>query len=746
MGTRGGVPYHIAEIVFMADQQGVWGIEIGQAGLKAIRLRYAEAASQALAVAFDYIPHPKILSQPDAIPEELIGQALDKFLQRNQVKGDLLAISVPGNTSLIKFIKLPPVESSKVAEIVKYEARQQIPFALEDVIWDYQPLGGGADDDTGFVLDAEVGLFAMKRDQVMQNLKPFTDRKLEIEVIQSAPLAVFNMIVYDQMEIRNDSEQNFGDEYSIIVDMGADNTTMLVSNGGKIWVRNIPIGGNHFTRALSKEMKLTFAKAEHLKCNATKSPDPRAVFQALRPVFNDFVAEIQRSIGYFSSVNRDARIVRVIGVGNGFKMAGLQKFLEQNLQYEVVKLERFKGLVGDSVLSDPLFEENILTFAVPYGLGLQALKQSTLKTSLLPPEIATARIIRRKKPWAMAAAATLLFAFGASAFGYANRESSFSEDLFGSQESFAESVKTKKDGFERDYDGEVGKLTGTRDKEDQLVEPAKTRQYWLEIFSAIDACLPRDTGDAKILNEDIQKQNRIKIKSITNEWSADLSEWYSGLDAASMKSGALHMAPADKETGPEGEGYIFTISGYHYHNHEDFNQQERTVFYVVNNFLKKLQSPSVTLPRGKEVPVGLIGISHAALVWRKESVKEYDPEGHRKQLAQKNLARGRSVAGGNLYSGGAGTDEYTGSTTGEFSPMDYAGDAGGAPLPGRLGGAYPGAGPGQGVLPGNVPDEESDTAKDITQFDFVIQFVWKATPPAERTAESPEGDAGAPVE
>ena len=82
-------------------------------------------------------------------------------------------------------------------------------------------------------------------------------------------------------------------------------------------------------------MKLTFAKAEHLKCNATKSPDPRAVFQALRPVFNDYVSEIQRSIGYFSSVNREANVAKVVGLGNGFKLAGLQKFLQQNLQYEV---------------------------------------------------------------------------------------------------------------------------------------------------------------------------------------------------------------------------------------------------------------------------------------------------------------------------------------------------------------------------------------------------------------------------
>ena len=100
------------------DSRAAWGIDIGQAGLKAMKLRYAGAAGQAIAVAFDYVPHPKILSQPDAIPEELIPQALDTFLSRNQIDGDLVAISVPGKQSLARFIELPPTPPNKVRQIV----------------------------------------------------------------------------------------------------------------------------------------------------------------------------------------------------------------------------------------------------------------------------------------------------------------------------------------------------------------------------------------------------------------------------------------------------------------------------------------------------------------------------------------------------------------------------------------------------------------------------------------------------
>ena len=335
------------------ETRAAWGIDIGLCGLKALKLKYVESANQVMAVAFDYVAHPKILSQPDANPEELIGQAIDTFLSRNSVKGDLIGISVPGTNSLAKFIQLPPVEASKVGDIVKYEAKQQIPFSLDEVIWDYQPLGSGMEEG-GFMLDCEVGLFAMKKEHVHNQLRPFTNRKVEIDLIQIAPMALYSYLCADLLGQTPGGEPVEQEDHTVLLDMGADATTILVSNGKKIWLRTVHLGGNHFTRALTKEMKLTFAKAEHLKCNATKAPDPKAIFQALRPVFNDYAAEIQRSIGYFSSVNRNAKIKKVVGLGGGFKLAGLQKFLQQNLQMDVERVEHFEGLAGDSVLNAPL--------------------------------------------------------------------------------------------------------------------------------------------------------------------------------------------------------------------------------------------------------------------------------------------------------------------------------------------------------------------------------------------------------
>ena len=255
---------------------------------------------------------------------------------------------------------------------------------------------------------AEVGLFAMKRDQINRAILPLTVAGIEVDIVQMGPIALYNFITL------RPAQGDAGSKDSVVLlDIGADNTDLIITDGTRIWQRNVPIGGNHFTRALTKELKLTFAKAEHLKRNATKAPDPRPIFTAMRGVFNDFASEVNRSIGFYSSVNRTAKIAKVVGLGNGFKLPGLQKFLQQNLSHEVEKLEAFAKLAGDEVKAAP---------AVP---GQPAVVRRRLRPGRAgagqerPADEPAAAGDRagpadpRKKPWALAASALLMLGFSA---------------------------------------------------------------------------------------------------------------------------------------------------------------------------------------------------------------------------------------------------------------------------------------------------------------------------------------------
>ena len=111
----------------------------------------------------------------------------------------------------------------------------------------------------------------------------------------------------------------------VALDIGTDASNLIITDGARIiWQRPIPVGGNHFTRALTKELKLTFAKAEHLKRNAAKSPELANILKALRPVLQEFVQEVQRSLGYFTNTHRDAQVEYMVGLSSAFKLPGLQ--------------------------------------------------------------------------------------------------------------------------------------------------------------------------------------------------------------------------------------------------------------------------------------------------------------------------------------------------------------------------------------------------------------------------------------
>jgi hypothetical protein len=116
-------------------------------------------------------------------------------------------------------------------------------------------------------------------------------------------------------------------------------------------------------------------------------------------VFADLVQEIQRSIGYYTSLHRTTRFSRIVGVGNGFRLPGLQKFLQQNLSTPVVRVDAFNAMEPSEAISAPQFTENVLGFAVAYGLAVQGLGLTRIDTNLLPNEIASARRWKAKRPW-----------------------------------------------------------------------------------------------------------------------------------------------------------------------------------------------------------------------------------------------------------------------------------------------------------------------------------------------------------
>src|SRR5438874_12642087 len=105
--------------------------------------------------------------------------------------------------------------------------------------------------------------------------------------------------------------------------------------------------------------------------------------------------------------------------GTAFRLPGLQQYLSETLAIDMRKLGNLRHGSGDTIFNVPAFSNNVMSFAMAYGLAVQGLNLARIHTNLLPQEIRTEREIRAKKPWAVATAAALMLGISASLAGYA---------------------------------------------------------------------------------------------------------------------------------------------------------------------------------------------------------------------------------------------------------------------------------------------------------------------------------------
>ncbi|XZE51921.1 type IV pilus assembly protein PilM [Planctomycetaceae bacterium SH139] len=747
----------------MANPTAVWGIEIGQSALKALRCRVE--GDEVVADAFDFIEYPKILSQPEAEPEVLIREALEKFLERNETRGDRIAVSVPGQTGLAKFFKPPPVEQKKIGDIVKYEARQQIPFDLDDVVWDFQMMPGSTVEE-GYVLETEIGLFAMKREQAYRQLKPFDDVGLEVDVIQLAPLALYNMVVYDRLQDRIEGETFDADDpppSSVILALGTDTTDLIVTNGFRIWQRSMPLGGNHFTRQLTKDLKLTFSKAEHLKRNTREAEDPKLVIQTMRPVFNDLVTEIQRSIGFFQSINKKAKIEQLLLAGNTVKLPGMSGYLGKNLGYDVHTLESFERLGGSEVVGAPAFKDNVYTYGVCYGLCLQGLGRGPLTTSLVPQEILTERLIRAKKPWALAGVAALLigltgyYGMVQSSWRVVQEDYKVAEVSWKAAADIAQQAKSYSDGKKSADTKKLADLAFLKKVGEEVSGNVDRRLLWLELTRAIHETLPRtaliDGEVPSVKDVPLDERDDIYLTSIdTTRVEAAEEDWFTERLLAtykreirdwSRKTGKPVPEDLEERTGPTGPGWVVTLRGYHYHNSLEKHVGDEGGAYVRRTLLDKLLEGAIELPDGKggstTFTMAELGVTYPVML--------SDPTP--KEVKVPNPDYEAPDGGGMGGMGGMGPGGMGGGPggMGGMGPGGMGGGLGGMGDGGE--GGYPGSGggyPGSGGA-GNGDDDEDDITKqptlEVRKFSFTMQFFWSPKPLSARLEEKAAAEKAA---
>jgi len=515
-----------------------WGIDVGEHFIKGVKL--VKSGSDVRVVAFDRVECASPQTGEPSEREQRLRDALQTFLSRNKVSGPVM-VSMP-EPAFNRVISLPPVEAKRVDEIVQFEARQRIPFPLEEVTWAYQPLG-----DIEAASEAKVAIFAVQNQRIHSFISLLNRVKLDPDYVQIPSLGLLNFIKYDRPT----------DLCTLVVNLGAERTDLIIIDGDNFWTREIRVSGAAITKALMEKFQISQEDAEELKKQGAQSDQADKMAAVIRPILESLVAEIQRSVSHYrSQIDRSAEIQQVLLAGGTSKLIGMQDMLTQSLGLDVAALSEFQRVGVGGEASTPMFTEQVSAYALPTGLALQGLGLASIDINMLPEPVIVEKAIAAKKPYALVALGIIVIVMGILHFGYGRANDKIAEIYEPSNEVY-QSVER--------LVGEYDRLTDTEDLKARLAaleEVTYGSDLWVRILGAVNDVWKQPDVEGEIwlskldafVNRAPQQEFEAMLKGETYDWGKGTKAIS---DAQKAERISFLTIALDGET-PEDIGYVKT--------------------------------------------------------------------------------------------------------------------------------------------------------------------------------------------
>jgi type IV pilus assembly protein PilM len=396
--------------------------------------------------------------------------ALRELMLENGISKGAAIIAVPGQSVFTKFVKCPPVAKEKLQQIVQYEAVQNVPFPIDEVVWDYHALSRDAEE-------VSVMLVAIKSDLIEGLMHAVEMAGISPKTVDVAPVALFNAVNYNYA----DSEG-----CSLVVDVGARSTELIFIEAGRVFMRSIPVAGNALTQQIMRESSMPFADAEALMVqvelgDASIAPTHvEMVKSCTKNILMRLNGEIARSVSFYKSQQNGAAPSQVFLAGGSCKMLGLKGALSEKLGVQVEDLDVFKKVKVSSSLNSASFDRSRAQLGELVGLALRATAESAVEVDLIPKRLLQQRAFKKRQP--VMVLTGLLIALTVGVWG---AHSAISLSLARQE---LDGVKTRVDALQK-LERPLERIEAETDRmmrySDRFLELSRDREHWLRVLVAI---------------------------------------------------------------------------------------------------------------------------------------------------------------------------------------------------------------------------------------------------------------------
>jgi len=375
---------------------------------KAMLAEYAVGGKKLTLTAYGSGELPAIdVNDPGSIAASL-PSVLHQIMREKGIRPAPLVVSLSGQMVFPRFAKFPPLnDAAKLEQLVRYEIEQNVPFPVDEIVSDHQFVGTTPEGDKAAMIVAAKleGVRAVTDAVRSAGLKP---AKVDV-----SPIAVVNALKFVSPQLAG---------CSVVLDIGAKTTNLIILEDEKIYNRSIPVAGNTITKEIAQAFGCSFEEAEQLKLErgyvalggVTEDEDEVSdrVSKIIRTVFTRLHAEISRSINFYRSQQGGSAPARLFLTGGSARLPQIAEFFQESLQVEVDFLNPLARISFGSKVNKSQLENDVFVLAESVGLALRGGDGAWLAVDLMPPELIEEAQAIRRIPFLAAAGVAVLAAIG----------------------------------------------------------------------------------------------------------------------------------------------------------------------------------------------------------------------------------------------------------------------------------------------------------------------------------------------
>jgi len=476
--------------------------------------------------------------------EATVLKALRETLAEMGTKAKSVNVCAPGFQVFSKFVKLPPVDAGKVTQIIQYEAQQNVPFPLAEVVWDYQILGSSAGGEL------EVLLVAIKSEVVEGLFRMAEEAKLRLQLCDVSPAALCNAFRY-----------NYGDlqDCTMLLDIGAKTSNLLFFENGKVFSRGIGLGANTITQDFASEAKLKFEIAEQIKVNEgfvslggayeePENPNQAAISKIARQFMTKLHIQVNQTMQFYRGQQGGSAPQRLFLSGGASIMPYTAQFFAEKLNVPVEYFNPFRNVQIDPAVNLEGLARVAHSLGEVVGLGLRNLANCPVEMNLMPTSTLRWRTFNEKKPYfifTILALVGVAFAVGFLFQSLAESKEKEISDLTPRKDK----LQVQADHFDREY----RKLLATQKEANQIATWMEQRYYWGDVLAELRRVFIRSEDDVK------KKLSAQKAGVETGIWIEQLTAGAAG-PAPAGPGASPTPPPADAAPGAQpGSGSTLTL-------------------------------------------------------------------------------------------------------------------------------------------------------------------------------------------